>query len=120
MQRKVFIKNWIRSHKYCVISTCKDDTPWAATVDYTSDDEMNIYISTNPLSLKYKNILDNPVVCLVIDSQTRNGTLQIQGKAKLIEGRPFKEPNLVIKPEFLIFKKKNEKTGELKVIRLRN
>lgn len=120
MDNKSFIKKWIKGHKYCVVCTYNNDTPWAATVNYTSDEEMNIYISTNPQSLKYKNILKNQTVCLVIDSQSRDGTLQIQGKARLIEGKPFKEPNIVVEPEFLIFKKKNEKTGELKVIKLRN
>lgn len=119
MKDKEFIKNWIATHKYCVIATSLEEKPWAATVNYTSDEDMNIYISTHPTSLKFKNVLQNPTVCLVIDSQTRDGTLQIQGKVKIIKGKPFKEPNLMIKPEFLIFKKKNEDTGELKVVRVK-
>ena len=120
MNEKVFIKKWIKAHKYCVIATCAKGKPWAATVNYTSDNEMNIYLSTNPMSLKYKNTLENPVVCLVIDSQNREGTLQIQGIAKSVVGELFKEPNLVVKPEFLMFKKKDEKTGKLILIQLKN
>ncbi len=120
MQDRAFIKDWIKTHKYCVIATCKDEKPWAATVNYTSDDEMNIYISTHPMSLKYKNVLKNSIVCLVIDSQTKEGTLQIQGKVKTISGKPFEKPNLVVKPDFLIFKRKNEKTEKLKTIQIKN
>ena len=109
-------KNWIKSHKYCVISTCSDNIPWSATVDYTCNKDYNVLISTNPMSLKYKNISINPTVCLVIDCQDRNGTLQIQGVAKLIDGKPFAEPNLLVKPTFMIFKKKNEETHILTVI----
>ncbi len=78
---------------------------------------MNILISTSPKSLKYTNALKNPTVCLVIDSQDRTGTLQIQGQAGLLNGKPFEKPNLLIKPTFMVFKKKNEKTGELTVIK---
>jgi len=111
---KEFIKNWLKGHEYCVIATSREDKPWAATVNYTTDDDLNIYISTNPDSLKFKNLLDNPNVCLVVDSQTREGTLQIRGVAEIIEGNP----NIKIKPEYLVFKNKQE-TGELNVLELK-
>lgn len=120
MSDKEFIRKWLKTHKYCVIATCVAKKPWAATVDYTSDDKMNVFISTHPKSLKFKNILKNPIVCLVIDGQNREGTLQIQGRAKILKGEPFKQPNLMIKPEFMIFKKKNERTGEVSEIRLKD
>lgn len=109
-------ENWMRSHKYCVLSTCVGSKPWSATVDYTCDKDLNVLISTSPKSLKYKNIVKNPTVCLVIDSQDRTGTLQIQGQAEVLKGNPFEEPNILVKPTFMVFKKKNEKTGELTVI----
>lgn len=117
MKTDPIIEKWLKSHKYCVLSTSVDDKPWSATVDYTCDEDLNILISTSPRSLKYTNALKNSTVCLVIDNQDRTGTLQIQGQAKLINGKPFEEPNLLVKPTFMIFKKKNEKTGELIVIK---
>jgi nitroimidazol reductase NimA-like FMN-containing flavoprotein (pyridoxamine 5'-phosphate oxidase superfamily) len=113
MSDRELIKKWLASHQYCVIATCVGNKPWAATVDYISDDKFNVYISTNPASLKFKNILKNPIVSLVIDSQGREGTLQIQGKVIILTGEPFKEPNLMIKPEFMVFRKKNEETGKV-------
>lgn len=99
---KDLIRKWLKKHKYCVIATSCQDKPWAATVNYTVDDDFNIYISTRPDSLKFQNILKNPIVCLVIDSQDEKGTLQIQGAAE---------------PTFLAFLKK-ESSGKLKRISL--
>ena len=82
VDNKTFIKNWLKNHTYCVIATSYKGKPWAATVNYTADDNLNIYISTSPASLKYLNATKNPTVALVIDNQTRAGTLQIQGKTK--------------------------------------
>jgi len=111
MTEKEVIKNWLKKHKYCVIATSHKDKPWAATVNYTIDDDLNIYISAKPDSLKFQNILKNPTVCLVIDSQTRNGTLQIQGIAEPLKPKNREEPNLVIRPKFLTFVRKGESGG---------
>lgn len=115
---KQFIKKWLESHKYCVIATSYQDKPWAATVNYTTDDSFNIYISSRPDSLKFQNILKNSRVCVVIDSQTREGTLQIQGIAKSLKPKSREEPSLLVRPKFLTFLKK-EKSGKLKRINLK-
>ena len=118
MNKEEFIKKWLKDHQYCVIATsCKDD-PWAATVNYSLDDDFNIYISTNPASLKFKNILENLNVCLVIDSQNREGTLQIKGVAEILKPTGPDEPNIKIKPSYMVFKSKGE-AGELNTIELK-
>ncbi|MGB6838679.1 MAG: pyridoxamine 5'-phosphate oxidase family protein [Microgenomates group bacterium] len=118
MNKRVFIKKWLKSHKYCVIATSYEDKPWAATVNYTIDDDFNIFISSRPNSLKYQNILENPTICLVIDSQTREGTLQIHGIAKPLKPKGKEKPNLLVRPKFLTFLKK-EKSGKPTRINLR-
>lgn len=114
---KDFIKRWLKKHKYCVIATSFKDKPWAATVNYTVDDSLNIYISSRPDSLKFQNILKNSLVCLVIDGQTREGTLQVQGIAQPLKPKSQEGPNLLVKPKFLTFLKKG-KPGKLKRISL--
>jgi len=116
MQRE-FIKKWLKEHKYCVLVTSYQNKPWAATVNYTVDDDFNIYISSCPESLKFQNLLKNPIVCLVIDSQTREGTLQIQGIAQAIKPEAPGKPNLLVKPQFLIFKRKHE-SGRVETLKL--
>ena len=118
MDKKFFIKKWLKEHKYCVIATSCEDIPWAATVNYTLDDKLNIYISSGPDSLKFQNTLKNSTVCLVIDSQTREGTLQIQGVAKPLRPKSKEEPNLLVRPKFLTFLKK-EKSGKLTRVNLK-
>ena len=105
---KQFIRRWLKGHKYCVIATSCQGKPWAATVNYTVDDDLNVYISTHPDSLKFQNILKNPTVCLVVDSQTREGTLQMQGIAKPLKSKGRREPNLLVRPRFITFLKKGK------------
>lgn len=115
---KEFIKKCLKEHEYCVLVTSFQDKPWAATVNYIVDNNFNIYIFSRPDSLKFQNLLKNPIVCLVIDSQTREGTLQIQGIAEPLKPKTINEPNLLIKPKFLIFKRKRE-SGKLESLELR-
>ena len=114
---KEFIKKWLKGHKYCVLTTSYKDKPWAATVNYKVDDDFNIYILSNPDSLKFQNLLHNPIVSLVIDDQTREGTLQIQGIAQSLKPKTPDDPNLKISPKFLIFKKREE-SGEMTLFKL--
>jgi len=114
---KEFFKKWLKEHEYCVLCTCFLNRPWAATVNYTADNNLKIYISCRTDSLKFQNLLKNPVVCLVIDSQTRKGTVQIQGIAESLNPKAKDEPNLLVKPNFLIFRKKH-KSGEMQVLKL--
>ena len=116
---KEFFLQWLKSHKYCVLATAQADRPWAATMDYTVDDSLNIYIGTSPASLKFQNIKRNPIVGLVIDSQDESGTLQLQGTAQERQPTNDNPANLVIRPTFLIFKKKDEKTDEVEVKELK-
>ena len=116
--KKEFIKKWLKEHQYCVIATSHKEKPWAATVNYTVDDNLNIYVSTNPNSLKFKNLLDNPNVCLVIDGQTREGTLQIQGIAEILDPKKESNLNIKVKPNILIFKSKDE-FGKINIVELK-
>lgn len=103
-----FIKKWLQAHKYCIIATSYKNKPWAATVNYNIDNKLNIYIFSQPKSLKFQNILKNSTVCLVIDNQTQEGTLQIQGIAKALDPKNTEGPNIVITPIFLTFLKKDK------------
>ena len=115
IKEKQFILRWLKIHNHCVIATSRNNITWAATVDYSVDNNFNIYIYTNPNSLKYKNIKGNPIVCLVVDCQNREGTLQIQGKADMVLSKKCKRYNLVIKPIFFIYRTKDKKGNQTKI-----
>ncbi len=84
---------------------------------YKADDDLNIYLSTDPQSLKYQNVLKNPIVSIVVDNQDDEGTLQIQGTAQPYQPKAGEEFNLVVKPNFLIFNKK-EPSGDITTLRV--
>ena len=116
MGGKEKIQTWLKNHTFCVIATSVQNMPWAATVNYVSDENMNLLIRTDPRSLKFQNILKNPNVCVVIDSQDRTGTLQIKGVAELIEPKSKENPNLIIKSNLFVLKRKSENSEEIEEI----
>lgn len=117
MDKKEFIKNWLKTHKFGVIATSVDDKPWAATIDYSVDDDLNIFIGTNPNSLKFQNILKNPNICLVVDSQNEEGTLRLQGIAECLKPTNRTDPSIKIKPKIFIFQKR-DKNMKVETIKL--
>jgi nitroimidazol reductase NimA-like FMN-containing flavoprotein (pyridoxamine 5'-phosphate oxidase superfamily) len=117
MKDEEAVKKWVLKHKHCVLGTSNKGKPWAATVDYRCDEKMRFFVATRPDSLKYKNISVNPNVCLVIDEQNDNGTLQISGKAK-ISDNPKTGENIIIEPKIMVFKKMDEKSKKMKEIKL--
>ena len=54
----------------------------------------------------------------MIDGQTKEGTLQIQGVAEFLKPNTSNDPNLKITPKFLIFKKKEE-SGKTVILELK-
>jgi len=106
-----FVIKWIKDRKIGVLATSVNDIPWAATINYVIDDELNLFFFTRETSLKYKNILKNPIVSLVIDDQDSNGTVQIQGQAEHLKGAN-KQGNVKIVPSFVTYLKQ-ENNGEL-------
>lgn len=111
---KNFIREWLKKHKYAVLATSFRDMPWAATVDYTCDDDLNISIKTDTTTRKYSNLVKNSNVSLVIDSQTEEGTLQVQGLAAPLKQKGKDDPNVVITPVFMIFRRLDD-LGEVRM-----
>jgi len=114
-KERLLIGKWLKDHKYAVLATSYKDKPWAATVDYTTDDDLNIYIRTKEDSTKYRNLKKNPSVSLVIDSQTKEGTLQVQGEAKTIKTKTKNKVDVLIKPTFIIYRRMDE-LGEVQMM----
>ncbi len=76
-----FIYNFIRQHKYAVISSIANNLkPEAALIGVAVSEDLEIIFDTVNTSRKYANILSNPKVALVIGwSDAR--TLQYEGEA---------------------------------------
>lgn len=65
------IKALVRGKDMCVLSTVSENmTPHCSLMAYVSDEECReIYMATNRSTMKYKNLLHNPAVSLLIDSR---------------------------------------------------
>jgi general stress protein 26 len=65
------IKALVRGKDMCVLSTVSENvTPHCSLMAYVSDEECReIYMATYRSTMKYKNLLHNPAVSLLIDSR---------------------------------------------------
>lgn len=78
--------DFLRKHIIAVVATTDDaNTPQAATVLYHIDDNMNFYFITRRQTRKYKNLMTNRKVALVVGMGDGPGTIQAEGEAQLME-----------------------------------
>ena len=65
------MKALVREKDVCVLSTVSQDaTPHCSLMAYVADEECSkIYMATHTSTMKYKNLLHNPAVSLLIDSR---------------------------------------------------
>jgi general stress protein 26 len=83
---KEFLYNFIRQYNLAVISTLsKDNKPEAALVGFAVSRDLEIVFDSVKTSRKYKNLLQNPSVAVVIgwDNET---TVQYEGTATELSG----------------------------------
>jgi nitroimidazol reductase NimA-like FMN-containing flavoprotein (pyridoxamine 5'-phosphate oxidase superfamily) len=79
------IKKFVREKDFCVMATSSGGTPHCSLMAYVSgEDEGEIYMVTHRNTTKYRNLLENPSVSLLVD--TREDFRRGEGKALTIEG----------------------------------
>ena len=82
---KDFLYNFIRKHKFGVLSTVSaDNIPQSAYIGIAVTPDLKIIFDTVSDSRKYKNILLNPNVSLVIGWDNER-TVQYEGTARILE-----------------------------------
>lgn len=78
---------FLRAHKLAVVSTISEGgIPTAATVMFFIDESWNIYFITRQNTRKFKNLMKNENVAMVVGTELAPGTVQINGVAKWLEG----------------------------------
>jgi general stress protein 26 len=99
---KEFIYRCVKPHNLAVISTIsKEQKPEAALVGFAVSDALEIIFDTVNTSRKYPNLLQNPLVAVVIgwDDET---TIQLEGIASVLtgsDGERCKEINYGVYPD---------------------
>lgn len=78
-----FLYNFIRQHKYAVLSTVsQDNLPESALVGFIVTQDLKIFFDTVSDSRKYKNLILNSNISFVIGWENEQ-TLQYEGIAKI-------------------------------------
>lgn len=82
------MKNLVRDKDICVLATASGGTPYCSLMAYVTDDECReIYMATYRNSQKYKNLLANPSVSLLVDTRDEHsGPHRPEAKAMTIAG----------------------------------
>lgn len=85
-ENKDKINSFLEENKVGVLATAdKKSMPHAATVYFVNDDELNFFFVTKEKTTKHRNLQQNPHVSLAVYDAKSQTTLQIDGKAAVIE-----------------------------------
>jgi nitroimidazol reductase NimA-like FMN-containing flavoprotein (pyridoxamine 5'-phosphate oxidase superfamily) len=80
------MKALVREKNICVLATVDGQKPYCSLMAYVSDDNCEeIYMVTHKNTNKYKNLMQNPRVSILIDS--REQSPRSRAKALTVEGR---------------------------------
>ena len=87
MITKESVLKFLKENSLCVLATAdKNGKPLAATMGYAVDDEITIYLETSVKSRKYKNLISNPYVAVVVGVANDKPTVQVDGTAIVWKG----------------------------------
>jgi nitroimidazol reductase NimA-like FMN-containing flavoprotein (pyridoxamine 5'-phosphate oxidase superfamily) len=79
----------------CVLATASENKPHCSLMAYATDDECSeIYMVTNRDTKKYRNLIQNPTISLLIDTRDEvEDSGRLRSKALTVEGefQPIKE-----------------------------
>jgi nitroimidazol reductase NimA-like FMN-containing flavoprotein (pyridoxamine 5'-phosphate oxidase superfamily) len=89
------MKSLVRDHDTCVLATVSEGRPHCSLMAYAVDDACGeIYMVTHRTTSKYKNLMDNPHVSLLIDTREKHpGKRPPDAQALTVEGEflPIRE-----------------------------
>ena len=83
-----FMKQLAKEKDICVLATVSGEKPHCSLMAYTTDDECGeIYMATHRATKKFKNLLANPSVSLLIDTREEHkGSHRPEAKAMTVSG----------------------------------
>lgn len=82
------MKKLAKEKDICVLATASEGIPHCSLMAYATDEECReVYMATYRNSQKYKNLMENPSVSLLIDTREENtGAHRSEAKAMTIAG----------------------------------
>lgn len=81
---------YLKAHHVLTLATCAGAVPWAASLFYASDAQLNLYFISDPATRHCRELAANPQVAAAInptevDWDAVTG-LQIEGSVQMLEG----------------------------------
>jgi uncharacterized pyridoxamine 5'-phosphate oxidase family protein len=87
---KEFLFDFISKHQHAVVSTVSaTNQPEAAVVGIVVTPDLRIFFDTSNVSRKYKNILSNPAMAIVL--WVNEQTVQLEGTTRIPSGPELEE-----------------------------
>lgn len=82
------MKKLAKEKDICVLATVSGEKPHCSLMAYTTDDECSeIYMATHRATRKFKNLMENPSVSLLIDTREEHkGSHRPEAKAMTVSG----------------------------------
>ncbi len=82
------MKELIKTNDLCVLATVSEGRPHCSLMSYISDEEVHeIYLVSHKKTKKYFNLMENPMVSLLIDTrEEEKGQRRIHIKALTVSG----------------------------------
>jgi nitroimidazol reductase NimA-like FMN-containing flavoprotein (pyridoxamine 5'-phosphate oxidase superfamily) len=82
------MKKLAKEKDICVLATVSGEKPHCSLMAYTTDDDCSeIYMATHRGTKKFKNLLENPSVSLLIDTREEHkGSHRPEAKAMTVSG----------------------------------
>ena len=82
------MKDIVRANDLCVLATVSEGKPHCSLMSYVSDEEgREIYLISHKQTKKYFNLMENPVVSLLIDTrEEERGQKRVDIKALTVVG----------------------------------
>jgi len=82
------MKDLVKANDLCVLATVSDGKPHCSLMSYVSDEEgQEIYLISHRQTKKYFNLMENPIVSLLIDTrEEEKGQKRIDIKALTVTG----------------------------------
>ena len=83
-----FMKQLAKEKDICVLATVSGEKPHCSLMAYTTDEECGeIYMATHSATKKFKNLMANPSVSLLIDTREEHkGSHRPEAKAMTVSG----------------------------------
>ncbi|MEM5788812.1 MAG: pyridoxamine 5'-phosphate oxidase family protein [Syntrophobacteraceae bacterium] len=97
------MKALLRNNSLCILATCSENRPHCSLMTYITDEQgETIYTATLSASRKYRNIIQNPSVSLLVDSRMNDKStssieaLTVSGVASPIASQKGKDEILTM------------------------